>query len=276
MTTRRKVITFGGLLAACALALLLILPRTPPPAARTQGTPSAEPSTAQVDLDEDRTEVPTVERTQIEPTNPASRNTGSLIVTVVYAEDSSPAPDIGLDVRPFGYRNPVPGPIRVRTDEAGVVRLEGLNPGTCTVRSNRLGRSSTTEITAGEESTLNLELKMGVNLRGIVVDQNDLPVPGAGIELAPFGGRRTVTARAATTGPDGRFHIRAVARFCGVGARAPSYAASAMHLVNATDGSDVDLRIVLPGPGGALEGQVLGPEGEPVAGAVGSPVVPEV
>jgi hypothetical protein len=249
MTTRRKVITFGGLLAACALALLLILPRTPPPAARTQGTPSAEPSTAQVNLDENLAQASTAERTQIESTSPASPTTGSLIVTVVYAKgslDSSPARDIGLDVRPSGYRNPVPGPIRVRTDEAGVVRLEGLNPGTCRVQTNHWERSTTVEITAGEETTMTIQLKMGVNLRGIVVDQDDIPVPSAGIVLAPLGALRTITARAATTGPDGRFFIRAVARFCGVGARAPSHAASAMYLVNSTDGSDVDLRIVLP------------------------------
>ncbi len=129
MTANLKVAALAGVLVAVATVLFLVQLPTPPEAGEPPISTPSPPMTAQVNAGEGAAAVPGAERRGIEPVTEQVAVTGSLIVTVVYADDSSIAADVGLEVRPAGYRDPVPGPILVRTDEGGVARLESLPPG---------------------------------------------------------------------------------------------------------------------------------------------------
>jgi len=199
---------------------------------------------------------------------------GALRVQVVYADDGSPATDVGIEARrrrstpeALDY-DPVFGRLRARTDEDGVALLTGLEPGSLRVLSDhRTDFGNSVDVVAGEEIEILIELA-GLNLTGIVVDANDVPVPGASLELAEWAfSPVTVPKRVAVSDENGRFDVRAVPTLCSLGARAPGYAPTPWQQVLGSEGGTHDLRLVLPGPEGRVEGRVVGPDGSPIAGA---------
>ena len=219
-------------------------------------------------------------REEVRGAPPAAAATGSLMVRVTYASDGAPAAHIGLSVRRAALSfvhgrlgatsglelDPLFGTLRARTDQHGIARLTDLTPGRVDVRTDRkITPGYTVDVEAGTRQRLDVRLS-GPDVRGAVVDHHGAAVTGAVIELAQW--PRSEPAAVAVSGPDGRFEIRAVPSMCTIAARASGYAPSALHVVRARGGSVEDLRITLPALGGALEGTVFGPAGEPVAGAV--------
>ena len=198
----------------------------------------------------------------------AVATTGSLRVQVVYTDGGAPGAGALLALVRVGEPGSWQFPERLRADAEGVALAAGLDPGRFYVRS--VTDSNTGEyvdVVAGEEAVLELGLVMGIDVDGIVVDENDVPVGNATVEINHVG-QEGRSRRVTETAADGTFVLRAVARVARIGARAPGHAPSKLYSVRGSDGATVPVRIVLSGVGGALSGQVLDPSGEPVAGAI--------
>ena len=195
--------------------------------------------------------------------------TGSLLVRVVYADDESPAPGVGLRVGHRSDRDSPFGAQRVRTDEDGIARVAGLRLGEVMVETDRdLVPTHRAEISAGSETELTIALKTGVDVSGIVVNRDDVGIAGAAIIVGNWAIPHRKLQPVTTTGTDGRFVIRAANPDHRVSAIAAGYAPSPQYGLRGRRNGKFTLRLVLTVPGGAVRGRVEGPEGETVAGAV--------
>ena len=264
---RAKLTAIVALVALTALGLWasglwLPTPSAPPggPAAHPQPVPMA------ADTGSDRLDAGAVVRSAVPGArSEAGSDTGAVALRVRIDEDRAPVADLlvfagrsGADSR-FGQR-------RARTDKGGTARFEGLPPGRWKIGNARnTSVESVVEVTAGSVTDVILELPAGTRLVGVVVDPYDVPVPDARVYLKHA--FDIDAEHAATTEWDGRFTLRACPRTVYIGARAAGYAPSRMQLVQQGSGTK-ELRIVLPGPGGIVEGIVRGPGGEPVADAL--------
>ncbi|MFO1076236.1 MAG: carboxypeptidase-like regulatory domain-containing protein [Planctomycetota bacterium] len=193
--------------------------------------------------------------------------TGSLLLTVVFADDKKPAPAIDVSLYRGGVDTLFEQP-RGRTDAEGRFLFEDLAPGKVTPATQRgephWGKSVV--VVAGGRVEATLELPLGMTARGRVVDGAGAAVPGADIVVTGWGGGSTQVL--AQSGPDGAFALRAVAPNCHIGARKAGYRPSSMRTFTASEGAVVDFTIVMTRDGGGLRGVVQDPHGQPVAGAV--------
>ena len=194
---------------------------------------------------------------------PTPADAGSLLVRLAWEGGGEPA--AGIEVRVHSWDGPDPYlHVRsARTGADGTALLEGLPPGRADLRGPG-GFGRTAIIERGERSELSLRIRRGVLVEGVVVDGEGVPVEGAAVVLETMTEGGAVLA---LSGADGAFSIGSVDPHTRLGARAPGRAPSAIHRVDAAKGATVRLRMVLPGPGGAIEGRVLSPDGRPVAGA---------
>jgi RNA polymerase sigma factor (sigma-70 family) len=195
--------------------------------------------------------------------------TGTLIVRARYADEPTVAAGVTIHLtRPRSdFRV---GLYRVVTDADGVARFEGLSPGTWRVGTPAHATPEVVkaEIAAGSTCECILPLQGGMTVTGVVVDTSGVVVGGAIVEAA-FAGIGGVDAdRIAVTAADGTFTIRECFVHCLVGARAEGHAASHLHFVEGHRGGTERVHIELRPDGGAVEGLVLGPTGEPVPAAV--------
>lgn len=197
---------------------------------------------------------------------------GSLLVRVTWAKDKTRAASVFVTTLPLlaqGYGDLLFDTTRALTGPDGTLRIEDLEPGVmfvaCSWGAENFGRKRVA-IEAGKEIQVDLVIPVGFNVDGIVVDQTGTPVAGADILIGNWG---PVPAYAASkTGPGGRFRLRSLIEACCVGARAPGHAPSGMHMLFGRKGTNLKIRMVLGGRGGALKGRILDPRGEPVADAV--------
>jgi|GEM_PF-364658 len=153
----------------------------------------------------------------------------------------------------------------LRTGLEGRARLEELEPGHLQVRPLR-GDSRGVAISAGRTSSLRFDLEEGIEVRGVVVDGEDQPVPQAEVWLSErWNSRRGF----ALTRADGRgeFSLRSVSRDHYVGAFAPGHGISYLQAPRAGRGEIANLRIVLDGAGGDVEIEVTDTNGRAVDGA---------
>jgi protocatechuate 3,4-dioxygenase beta subunit len=121
---------------------------------------------------------------------------------VVGAEVMVVEPDTS---RPFAM------PLLASTDGDGRYRLEGISPGARTLQADHEGYRRAVrdlEVRLGE-NTLDLTLEGGVEVRGRVVDDGGVPVPGVQVSLRE-GGRSWDLPRG-VSGPDGSFTLAGVA-----------------------------------------------------------------
>ncbi|MCA8955565.1 MAG: carboxypeptidase regulatory-like domain-containing protein [Planctomycetes bacterium] len=195
---------------------------------------------------------------------PTDKSLGSLLVRVIYGDDKSPAEGIQISLQELVRDGPRPPFRRKRSDKSGQVEFDRLQPGNVVLLSDRSRMDyKTTKVVAGSKKEFVFELKDGIVLRGVVVDRHGLPVSGADIVLCEWAGIEARTV--AQTDERGRFRLRQVGTTVNVGARARGHAPSPLRTVMAGKGAEVEVEIRLPGPGGSVHGQVLGPDGEPVA-----------
>ncbi len=199
-------------------------------------------------------------------TETPDRQTGSLLLTVLYAPDNSPAAKIGVVTREATRHGPVPPYVPHRTDEHGKAHIDGLRPGSVLVLTDRQRfKYEKVEILAGKTTEATIVLKDGIDLRGIVVDPDGVPVASALIVLAEWGG--STPRVAGESDSRGRFRLQQAPRSCNIGARAKGFAPSPMRTVMAGTNAKIDVRIQLAGPGGGVRGQVLGPDGRGISNA---------
>ena len=264
MTTKTKIL--GGAAMLLAMTLLLVLGTRPGEPAAASPAARAAPSVAQTDVTRIQPSDPAVAAPEREAAHvletPAA--SGTLIVHVRYADDQTPAAGEMVLAWSATIRR-IWGAQRLRTDDRGTAVFVGLRPGRTLVTTGRnLSGIGSGEAEVRAEATTELDLELaGFTLSGIVVNAAGTPVAGALVEMMPP--LATLPEPVATTGPDGRFRVRAVRSPNLVGARAAGYASSECLLLM-QDPGPTEMQLVLNAAGGTVEGLVVGPDG-PVAGA---------
>ncbi len=197
-------------------------------------------------------------------TPPAETANGSLLLLVVYGDDNTPVAGIGVVVHEVSAQGRWGLRRRFTTSDKGRVRVADLRPGHVHVRTDRQPtKGEMAMVVAGEETRFTLTLKEGIDVNGMVVDTDGVGVADA--EIIVTGWLDLKPHVAARSDAGGRFGLRQVPPKCNVGARAPGYAPSPLQMITAAAGAKVDVRIVLPGPGGGVRGRVLDPDGNGVA-----------
>jgi len=204
------------------------------------------------------------------PAKPKAPERGALRVHVIWEETDEPAEGILVRVEPLSAPRPLLQRYEGVTDGEGVVLLDGLPPGEAQVPIDRAwlrGSIHRPRIIPGETLDVLLRLPEDLTVEGVVVDEAGRPVSGAEVWLSRGPFNRLAANLVVRAGADGTFRLRGVQQGRYMGARAASWSPSSLKVVNGKRGETVSLRLVLPGPGGALRGRVLGPRGEPLAGA---------
>lgn len=267
MTIKTKLAVALGI--ALVLAGAFLSWPSPPASVPVGPTPGGTPSSASAAVersDEAAAASAAPERLEAKTSAaPVDANTGSLLVHARRKSDGTAAAGELLvvlcegDEAMFDTR-------RLRTDDAGEVRVDGLPPGPVTVKLQQFSNPASAEITAGAVTRLDYVLQIGVLAHGIVVDSAGRPIAGADVVLDGLGSPTPVTI--ATSAADGTFTVRDMAPYVMLGARAPGYAASRMQLPLATVGGVAEMRLLLVDPGGVVQGMVTDSAGVPVPGAV--------
>lgn len=220
------------------------------------GAEQAAPTTPAADADDP---------TQRDAADVAAATTGSMLLTVVWGDDKSPATAVEVAVyraseddyaRPSG-----------RTDSNGQFVFEGLAPGS--VRPMyRIGDDDwgdRVEIRAGQRAEATLEIRVGMKANGRVVDGHAAPVADAAIVVTDWsGGPGQELCRSAA---DGSFALRGLPNSCHVGARKRGYCPTPMRTFTTSEGAEVEFEIVIDTVGAGLTGTVFAPDGSPVANA---------
>jgi Carboxypeptidase regulatory-like domain len=193
--------------------------------------------------------------------------TGSLRVRVVYGDDDTPAAHIGVCFRPPRGTGLTPRWRWVDTDDSGVAHATALATGPLLVMTGLQQRKhERATIVAGRETNLDITLKDGIDVSGVVVDSAGVPVPGATIVFANWAASWPRTMGKADE--NGKFLLRQAETRSHIGARAEGFTPSQLLTLGASAGARIEVRIVMPAPGGSVCGTVFDPEGQPVAGAV--------
>jgi protocatechuate 3,4-dioxygenase beta subunit len=272
MKIKAKVVVAASLLLAGLFGIWYV---TSPPASLpgvSQRTASGMTGTAPVRLDQtDSPESP--ERMAVEAAVAEAEiaSAASLLVRVTWQDTGEPAAHVGLHVAVGGWGEP--GTL-ASTGEDGTARFEGLEPGNHTVNLDRRTeispRKAEIELAAGEQGTVEIEVAPGLNVRGVVVDPDGIPVANAEILIAWGGVSPQWTFPTARTDGQGTFFLRSLGDHNLIGARAEGLGTSDFSLLQtAGRGSpgEVVIRLVLPGSSAEITGTVYDPEGNPVAGA---------
>jgi RNA polymerase sigma factor (sigma-70 family) len=190
--------------------------------------------------------------------------TGSLLLTVRWF-DGTPAEGVCARVHEPGtdfYADA----FEVRTGADGTHRIAELNPGTLALYFDR-GPAARTQIEAGVEARVEIDIPRGFDISGRVVEPSGREVAGADILLDQMGGgwNGFVVAR---SDANGRFQIRSVEEgLAWVSARAALHAPSPQRELMGSAVSLEGVDLVIEPIGAALEGTVLGADGQPLPGA---------
>jgi RNA polymerase sigma factor (sigma-70 family) len=270
MTTKAKITIAAGILVLATLALTLLEFAESDEARNAgRGVASDLVSTGTAATSEDPSIAGPTDEAHREVVDPVAGGTGagSLTVRAVFASDRMPAAGFTLTVGRSGG-DPRVGVRRAKTDASGAIRFDHIAPGRTSLRLDRTSVHKTVEIRAGEDRMVELVVQTGLNIRGVVVDESDVPVAGAEVHFAPNFTVGRDMIQIATSGPDGRFMLRDCYSPCLLGARAEDFAPSRLAFRWGGKGTTEHVRLVLRTGGGSVEGLVLGPGDKPVADAV--------
>ncbi|HEX3127752.1 MAG TPA: carboxypeptidase regulatory-like domain-containing protein [Thermoanaerobaculia bacterium] len=162
------------------------------------------------------------------------------------------------------------GRLQAVSDGEGRFRFPRVNAGSFGLQVTRGGfaRAAPGEVTIPEKTAETdlgtITLTPGAVIEGIVVDGRGKPVAGADVDPESFDSRLFI--RSVTTGPDGRFRFADLPR----GSRFnlwidhPGFVQLQMPEVSAPTPKPLRVKLV---EARSLKGQVVDPEGQPVAGA---------
>lgn len=209
----------------------------------------------------------TQHREVVATANNQRATTGNLVVNVRYADEPQEAPGVTVAIAQSGSDFRV-GVRRAVTDSSGHARFDGLPPGKLFAWTDQNHAGVRAEVQAGLTTECSLRVEQGMNLTGVVIDADAVPVAGALIEVGSPGISLRDVEPVAVTATDGSFVVRSCIPTCVVGARAPGHAASRLYFVRGERGATERVRIELLHPGGSVAGVVLGPDGRPVQDAV--------
>ena len=214
-----------------------------------------------------------IPRSEPAPAAPAP-TTGTVRVLVV-REDGLPAAGVGLNLHALQPSDAWFHEQRKTTDAEGSAEFT-TGPGEVLVYLLRRSHNNefpaeSVQVVAGETSEVTFEVVDGITIRGRVVDGSGRAVAGAEVWLGDGTGPPYVGQVVTRSGRDGSFEIHHATGLQGVAARAPGYAPSLARLpLFSADDEDEELfvELVLPGVGGAIEGEVVDTLGNPLANAL--------
>ncbi len=199
----------------------------------------------------------------------ATETTGGIKVLITYARDGRPAGGEPFRLLLLGH----PAGDRRRdaiTDTDGSFALDSILPGGVAVIAAH-GADDSKPVVAGETTHFDLQIPVGFCARGQVLDPGGKPVPHARLWLSEFFNYHNgfIVAEA---GDDGSFEVKDIPQARYLGAIARNFAPSHLHYLPDHQPSDqpyadAELTLNLNGPGGQLDVELTGPNGDPVAAA---------
>jgi hypothetical protein len=158
-------------------------------------------------------------------------------------------------------------PVRRVTDERGTARVDALAPQRYFVRSAH-GKGMYADVQAGDVAIVEMRIDEGIDVTGVVVDDQGTPAPGAEIWVDTEGTRSFGLFLVAHADARGRFHIDDLWAV-GIGARAEGYAPSpTRRFWGARHGSREEITLTLGATGAGVRGRVVDATGSPVGGAL--------
>ena len=196
---------------------------------------------------------------------------GALLIRVVWSDDT-PAENVAVELRMSQRSFPYTVMTCEVSDKKGMVRFAALSPGKYSVRPQLGGYQVRAEATvvAGQTVEARLEMPVGVDVNGIVVDGKGIAVDGASIWVTSgrkdWLGGRVVTRSDA----EGKFRIRSAQKDASIGAIVAGFTPSPLVDLDDSDTakSPVSIHLTVKERGGGIEGTITSPSGDPVPGAV--------
>ncbi len=196
----------------------------------------------------------------VEPAVDASVSTGDLLVRVAWS-DQSPAQNVVVRIPDFMHNGI--GALASVTDAAGLCTFTAVHPGRIQVTVDRAEFPQFVTLHAGQQAEVDVVLRDGVDVDGVVVDARDIPVANAEIWIStPTGDGFQI----AETTLDGTFALRSCVPNRMIWARAEGYAPSLCRPLPSE--KRVSVTLSLQGGGAAVSGVVRDPDGSPVGAAL--------
>ncbi|MBI3843532.1 MAG: sigma-70 family RNA polymerase sigma factor [Planctomycetes bacterium] len=197
---------------------------------------------------------------------PEAEPKGSLLIRLTWEEDDTPAAGVCAKIVTWGSDLPHALAIETKAGDDGQIFVEHVAAGKVGIYVDR-GGGATVTVKPSELTTCDVVIPAGFTLQGQVVDRAGNPVSHADVWFSDYFnyGEGLVPAE---SDENGAFRLRSVESSHYVGARKAGYAPSPIQLVRGTRGEVISVRLVLPGPGGSLQGLVRDAAGEPVASAI--------
>ncbi len=237
-----------------------------------RSTPSIEsqPETFTPQKSGEKTEVES-EQTPPVASSQLSATEGRVIIKVINDSTNKPFVDVGVKLVPRNRPSPNWSTYFVYTDEEGQAIFENVSVGRYFGgfdRANPRGRFTSIEVLPGETTEISLRFPDGIRIHGQVVNKAGAPIPEAEI-LVSLDEFDAFSARVLTlSDADGKFEIEGVQSGRYLSARKAGYSPSSQKAFSSRRGSTEELRLVLPGLGGAVEGYVFDRERQAIAGAL--------
>lgn len=270
-----KIILVGAAVLAAVVLGFLLVPW--PPIDRIAATPDASGAAElRDDLVPTRGEVlaatTTGERVEVgsdqanRAPDPPVIQARALVVRIVSARDHAPLQGLVLRLQDPGRLQDIEavGP-PVVTNGDGMARFVDPPPGTVFVFVDRGGGGRAVESPVQGELRVEIEVPVGIEVLGLVLDADDQPVPGATILaynalLEPSDVTRTDAA--------GRFRLVDVQPGIVLAAEAPGWGPSLGHPVRGKTDDVAELTLRLGRGVRQVSGQVHRPDGAPAPGAL--------
>ncbi|MEM1451060.1 MAG: sigma-70 family RNA polymerase sigma factor [Planctomycetota bacterium] len=190
--------------------------------------------------------------------------TGDLSLVVRYA-DGAPATGRTVDLMPWDGGNAFADVESHVTDGAGEVFVAGVPAGRVLV-SLDVADGGGVDVVAGETTVAELEIPLGVLVRGRVVGPDGAGVADADVWVSDYGvdtDGHVVTR----SGPDGAFEIEHLPSRRRIAAMAKGYDPAHLRQVVGAPGASVDVVLRLRAGGASIRGSVQGVDGVPAVGA---------
>lgn len=273
MSTKAKL---AALIGAVAMTSFLVFEASSPdPRSHRESAeaPVADPRVEDPEGEPITVDAPTIDRETIALTevdgkvvapSSAHATTGSLLVKAIFDPDLAPAAHLGIRVTVFGGSRLQPEVRKIVTDAHGEARIDDIVPGHVSIQSDRGGMDGL-EILEGDRATFEFHVPPGALIEGRVLDSSGHPVAAAGIFLSEqVSGEGSIVAYSDSFG---RYSLRNVSSLHYLGARKDGYAPSRLRLLLGSPDARHEIDLLLPEPGGALEGTVVSASGAPIEGA---------
>ncbi|MEM9383177.1 MAG: carboxypeptidase-like regulatory domain-containing protein, partial [Planctomycetota bacterium] len=197
-------------------------------------------------------------------TREATPTTGDLRVVVCYA-DGAPAGGRTIDVMPWDGGNPFADVRSHVTDDAGEVLLT-LVPAGRVLLGLDVADGAGVDVVAGETTVAELEIPLGVHVRGRVVGPDGAGVEGADVWVSDYGvdtDGHVVT----TSSADGAFEIAHLPSRRRIAAMAGGYGPAHLRQIVAEAGATVEVVLRLRSDGATIRGRLADALGAPAVGA---------